>query len=139
MPDHTPYPVELVTPEGFAFQGDAQMLVAPGAAGQLGVLANHAPLVSVLTPGEVRITDEAGELHRFAVDDGFLQVRRSHALVLVGEAVAAEGIDVAEATRRLDAARAALEQAEAGAEGADEFAARRELGFAEALVKTARG
>lgn len=139
MPDHTPYPVELVTPEGFAFQGDAQMLVAPGAAGQLGVLANHAPLVSVLTPGEVRITDEAGELHRFAVDDGFLQVRRNHALVLVGEAVAAEGIDVAEANRRLDAARSALEQAEAGAEDADEFAARRELGFAEALVKTARG
>lgn len=139
MPDHTPYPVELVTPEGFAFQGDAQMLVAPGAAGQLGVLANHAPLVSVLTPGEVRITDEAGELHRFAVDDGFLQVRRNHALVLVGEAVAAEGIDVTEANRRLDAARSALEQAEAGAEDADEFAARRELGFAEALVKTARG
>lgn len=139
MPDHTPYPVDLVTPEGFAFQGDAQMLVAPGAAGQLGVLANHAPLVSVLTPGEVRITDEAGELHRFAVDDGFLQVRRNHALVLVGEAVAAEGIDVTEANRRLDAARSALEQAEAGAEDADEFAARRELGFAEALVKTARG
>jgi F-type H+-transporting ATPase subunit epsilon len=139
MPDYTPYPVELVTPEGFAFQGDAQMLVAPGAAGQLGVLANHAPLVSVLTPGEVRITDEAGELHRFAVDDGFLQVRQNRALVLVGEAVAAEGIDVSEATRRLDAARAALEQAEAGAEDADEYAARRELGFAEALVKTARG
>jgi F-type H+-transporting ATPase subunit epsilon len=137
MPDYTPYPVELVTPEGFAFQGDAQMLVAPGAAGQLGVLANHAPLGSLLTPGEVRITDEGGQLHRFAVDDGFLQVRQNRALVLVGEAVSADDIDAAEANRRLEAARAALEHAESGAEDADEYAARRELGFAEALVKTA--
>jgi F-type H+-transporting ATPase subunit epsilon len=139
MPDYTPYPVELVTPEGFAFQGDAQMLVAPGAAGQLGVLANHAPLVSLLLPGEVRITDQAGELHRFAVDEGFLQVRQNRALVLVGEAVSADHIDVSEARRRLETAREALEHAESGAEGTDEYAARREMGFAEALVKTAGG
>jgi F-type H+-transporting ATPase subunit epsilon len=137
MADYTPYPVELITPEGPAFSAAAQRLIAPGAAGQLGVLANHAPLISLITAGEVRITDEHGELHRFAVDDGFLQVRKNHALVLVGEAVAAGQIDGGDAARRLDEAQAALARAEGG--DGDIHAARREVGFATALVKTASG
>jgi F-type H+-transporting ATPase subunit epsilon len=137
VPEFTPYPVEVLTPEGFAYQGDAQRLVAPGVAGELGVLANHAPLISLLKPGELRITDEAGEVHRFAADDGFLQVRANRALVLVGEAVAAEQIDGGDAARRVDEARDALARAEQG--DGDAHAARRELGFAEALVRTARG
>ena len=59
--EHPPYPVELITPEGVAFAGNAEMLVVPGAAGDLGILANHAPLISLLKPGETRITDEAGD------------------------------------------------------------------------------
>ena len=59
MADHPAYPVELITPEGVAFAGDAEVLVVPGAAGELGILANHAPLISLLKPGETRITDEA--------------------------------------------------------------------------------
>ncbi|MGN6174656.1 MAG: ATP synthase F1 subunit epsilon [Streptosporangiaceae bacterium] len=137
MAQFTPYPVELMTPQGPAYQADAQRLIAPGAAGQLGVLANHAPLISLLDPGEVRITDEQGEVHRFAVDSGFLQVRKNQALVLVGEAVPADEIDAAEASRRLDDAQAALDRAEAG--DGDVHAARREFGFATALVKTAGG
>ena len=137
MAEFTPYPVELITPEGPAYSADAQRLIAPGAAGQLGVLANHAPLISLVTAGEVRITDEQGEVHRFAVDDGFLHVRKNHALVLVGEAMAAEQIDAGEAARRLDEAEAALARAEGG--DGDVHAARREVGFATALVKTASG
>ena len=135
MPE--PYPVELITPEGVAFEGDAEMLVVPGSAGQLGVLAHHAPLVSLLDPGETRITVSDGEVRRFATDTGFLQVRKNRAVVLVGEAVEAGGIDGRHATERLEAARAALERAEAG--DGDVHAARREVGFAEALVQTARG
>ena len=82
MPDYTPFPVELITPVGVAFSGDAQMLVVPGAAGELGILAHHAPLVSLLDPGVVRVTDEGGAVRRFAADDGFLQVRQNRALVL---------------------------------------------------------
>ena len=137
MPEFTPYPVELITPEGIAFSGDAERLVVPGAAGELGILANHAPLISLLEPGETRLTDAEGTLRRYATDDGFLQVRKNHALVLVGEAVAAEDIDASEAGRRLDEARAALERANGG--DGDVYAARREVGFAEALVKTAAG
>ena len=99
MPDYTPYPVELVTPEGVAFEGDAQMLVAPGAAGQLGVLANHAPLVSLLDAGRGADHRRRGRCTAFAVDDGFLQVRENRALVLVGEAVAADGIDAGRGPR----------------------------------------
>ena len=135
MAEHTPYRAELVTPDGVAFAGDVQIAILPGAAGELGILANHAPLVSTLDPGVVSLTDADGATHRFATDEGYVQVRRSRALVLVGEAVAAERIDASEARSRLDRAREALEQAEAGA--GDVHAARREAGFAKALVKTA--
>ena len=137
MPEFTPYPVELITPEGIAFSGDAERLVVPGTAGELGILANHGPLVSLLRPGETRLTDADGTVRRYATDDGYVQVRKNHALVLVGEAVPAESIDAGAAARRLDAAQAALDRA-VGGDG-DVHAARRELGFAEALVKTASG
>ena len=133
MPDHPPYPVELITPEGVAFTGDAEMLVVPGAAGELGILANHAPLISLLKPGETRITDEQGGVTRYATDDGYLQVRQNRAVVLVGEAVEATSIDAGEASRRLDEARSALERAESG--DGDIYAARRVAAFAEALTK----
>jgi F-type H+-transporting ATPase subunit epsilon len=132
-----PYPVELITPEGVAFEGDAEMVVVPGSAGQLGVLAHHAPLVSLLDPGETRITDGEGQVRRFVTDSGYLQVRKNRAIVLVAEAVEAGGIDTAEVTARLERARAALERAEGG--DGDVHAARREVGFAEALEKSARG
>jgi F-type H+-transporting ATPase subunit epsilon len=137
MAQYAHYPVELVTPEGVAFSGDAEMLVVPGAAGELGILANHAPLVSLLRSGETRLTDAEGNVRRYATDDGYVQVRQNHAVVLVGEAVPAESIDAGEAARRLDAAQAALDRA-IGGDG-DVHAARREVGFAEALVKTAAG
>jgi F-type H+-transporting ATPase subunit epsilon len=137
VPDFTPYPVELITPEGVAFSGDAERLVVPGVAGLLGILANHAPLVSMLKPGETHLTTAEGTVLRFATDDGYVQVRHNRALVLVGEAVPADSISASDAARRLEEARAALERAEAG-EG-DVYAARRVLGFAEALAKTASG
>jgi len=71
--EFTPYPVELITPEGIAFSGDAERLVVPGAAGELGILANHAPLISLLEPGETRLTDADGTVRRYATDDGPLK------------------------------------------------------------------
>ena len=137
MAQYAHYPVELVTPEGVAFSGDAEMLVVPGAAGELGILAHHAPLVSLLRSGETRLTDAEGNVRRYATDDGYVQVRQNRAVVLVGEAVDAEAIDASEASRRLEEARSALEQAEGG-DGGDVYAARREAAFAEALTKVAQ-
>jgi F-type H+-transporting ATPase subunit epsilon len=135
--EFTLYPVELITPEGVTYSGEAERLVVPGASGELGILANHAPLISLLKPGETRLTDAEGTVRRYATDDGYVQVRKNHALVLVGEAVPAESIDAAAAARRLDEAQAALDRA-VGGDG-DEHAARREVGFAEALVRAAQG
>ena len=137
MPEYSLYPVEVITPEGVAFSGDAEKLIVPGAAGDLAILANHAPLVSLLDPGETHLTDAEGTVRRYATDDGYVHVRDNHAVVLVGAAVSAESIDAADAARRLDEAQAAFERAESG--DGDVSAARRELGFAEALVKTAAG
>ncbi|MGH3140476.1 MAG: ATP synthase F1 subunit epsilon [Gaiellales bacterium] len=135
MPEHPPYPVEVITPEGVVFAGNAEILVVPGAAGDLGILSNHAPLISLLQPGETRITDEAGDVKRYATDDGYVQVRQNRAVVLVGEAVDGGSIDAAEAAKRLEEAREALERAEGG--DGDVFAARRAAAFAEALAKVA--
>ena len=135
MAEHPSYPVEVITPEGVAFAGNAEILVVPGAAGDLGILSNHAPLISLLKPGETRITDETGDVKRYATDDGYVQVRQNRAVVLVGEAIDAESIDASEASRRLDEAREALERAEGG--DGDVYAARRAAAFAEALAKVA--
>ncbi len=132
MAEYTPYPVELITPEGSAFSDDAQQVIAPGSAGKLGILANHAPLVSLLDAGVLQIIDAGGKTLRFATSAGFLQVRENRALVLVGEAVASDQIDAGEARTRLEEAQAAVESA---AED-DVDSARRELAFAEALVAT---
>jgi F-type H+-transporting ATPase subunit epsilon len=135
MAEHPPYPVELITPEGVAFSGDAEMLVVPGAAGDLGILANHAPLISLLKPGETRITDDVGTVKRYATDDGYVQVRANRAVVLVGEALDADSIEAGEAARRVEEAREALERAEGG--DGDVYAARRAAAFAEAVAKIA--
>ena len=94
-------------------------------------------LVSLLRAGETRVTTPDGDVRRYATDDGYLQVRRNHALVLVSDAVSSDSIDVGEAQRRLEEAQAELERASAG--DGDVDAARRAVDFAEALVKTASG
>ena len=137
MAEYTPYQVEMITPEGPAFAGEAQIVIVPGAAGQLGVLANHAPLVSPLLPGETRVKDAGGTVHDFATSGGYIQVRKNEALVLVGEAVRREDIDAVEARERLQRAGEALERARAG-EG-DLYRAEREARFADVLVRVAGG
>jgi F-type H+-transporting ATPase subunit epsilon len=105
------FDLSLVTPEGAAFEGEAEMLIVPGAAGEIGVLARHAPLVAMLQAGETRVK-AGGEWTFFATGPGFFKVQRDRALVLVDDAVRAKDIDVEEARRDVEAARAALERAE---------------------------
>jgi F-type H+-transporting ATPase subunit epsilon len=147
MPEYTPYPVEMITPEGPVFDGEAQMIVVPGAEGQLGILSRHAPLISVLDPGETHIVDESGDMHRYATGSGFVEVHGNHAVVLVDEAVPATDIDVADAEARLERARQELERLRAGGgedgdgdEGrGDRYRLELEVEFAENLVRVARG
>ena len=98
----TRFQLEVVTPDRTVFSGEVVSLVAPAAAGYLGVLANHAPLLTGLGLGEARATDAEGRDVHFAVSGGFLQVADNHAIMLADAAERADEIDIAraEAARR---------------------------------------
>jgi F-type H+-transporting ATPase subunit epsilon len=127
------FDLSVVTPEGTVFEGEAQMLIVPGAAGEIGVLARHAPLVAMLKSGEIRVKSGGG-WQSFAAGPGYCKVQQDRAIVLVDDAVRAEEIDVTEARREVEEARALLERAEAGEEGIDRWVAEQRLRHAENKV-----
>lgn len=130
------FDLSVVTPEGTAFEGEAQMLIVPGAAGEIGVLARHAPLVAMLKAGEIRVREQ-GEWQSFAAGPGYFKVQQDRAIVLVDDAVRAEEIDVEQARREVEEARTLLERADAGEEGIDRWHAEQRLRHAENKVAVA--
>jgi F-type H+-transporting ATPase subunit epsilon len=130
------FDLSVVTPEGSVFDGEAQMLVVPGAAGEIGVLARHAPLVAMLKAGEIRVKSN-GEWQSFAAGPGYFKVQQDRAIVLVDDAVRAEDIDVEEARRQAEEARALLERVDAGEEGIDRWVAEQRLRHAENKIAVA--
>ena len=125
--------LSLVTPEGAAFEGEAEMVIVPGEAGEIGVLARHAPLVAMLRAGSTRIyVDRAsGEVEEFATGSGFFKVEQDRALALVDDAVNAQHIDDARAREQLEAARAELERVEQGESDADRWQLEQRIRHAE--------
>jgi F-type H+-transporting ATPase subunit epsilon len=115
------FDVALVTPEGDAFRGDAEMLIVPGAAGEIGVLARHAPLVATLKAGSTRIHLGGNEVLEFATGPGFFQVQLDRAIALVDDAVDVKQIDDDRAREQLESARAELERVDAGESTADRW------------------
>jgi F-type H+-transporting ATPase subunit epsilon len=124
------FDLSLVTPDGAAFEGEAEMVIVPGAAGEIGVLARHAPLVAMLKAGEIRVKAE-GQWQAFAAGPGYFKVQQDRALVLVDDAVRAEDIDVEEARRGAEAARALLQRIDAGEEEGDRWQVEQRLRHAE--------
>jgi len=135
--EHT-FDLALVTPEGAAFEGEAQMVVVPGDAGEIGVLARHAPLVALLLAGETRVKSE-GEWQSFATGPGYFKVQKDRAIALVDDAVKADDIEPGAARREVEEARALLERAEAGEEGIDRWVAEQRLRHAENKLSIAGG
>jgi F-type H+-transporting ATPase subunit epsilon len=121
MADHPLFSVSVVTPEGAAFDGEAEMLIVPGAAGEIGVLARHAPLVAMLKAGSTRVHIGDGTVQEFATGPGFFQVLEDRAIALVDDAVKADDIDDARAQRQLEEAQAELERVESGDSTADRW------------------
>jgi F-type H+-transporting ATPase subunit epsilon len=117
------FSVSLVTPEGSAFEGDIEMLVVPGADGEIGVLARHAPLVALLNAGSTRIYRDrsSGDVLEFATGPGFFKVEQDRALALVDDAVEARQIDDARAREQLETAQAELQRLESGESDADRW------------------
>ena len=135
MADHPLFSVSVVTPEGAAFDGDAEMLIVPGAAGEIGVLARHAPLVALLKAGSTRVHLGDGQIQEFATGPGFFQVLEDRAIALVDDAVTADDIDAAVAQRQLDEAQAELERVESGDSTADRWQLEQRIRHAENMLK----
>ncbi|HUK93502.1 MAG TPA: ATP synthase F1 subunit epsilon [Gaiellaceae bacterium] len=133
MADKHLFSVSLVTPEGPAFEGEAEMLVVPGADGEIGVLARHAPLVALLNAGSTRVyrDRDAEDVLEFATGPGFFKVEQDRALALVDDAVEAREIDQARAQGQLEEARAELERVESGVSDADRWQLEQRIRHAE--------
>ena len=112
-----------MTPDGAAFEGEVEMIVVPGEAGEIGVLARHAPLVAMLKAGSTRIyrNRAADDVVEFATGPGFFKVEQDRALALVDDAVDAKHIDDARARKQLEDAQAELERIERGESDADRW------------------
>ena len=117
------FDLSLVTPDGPAFEGEVEMLIVPGAAGEIGVLARHAPLIATLKAGSTRIyVDRDSEaVKEYATGPGFFKVEVDRAIALVDAAVAADEIDEQRAREQLEAAKRELEKVERGESTADRW------------------
>jgi F-type H+-transporting ATPase subunit epsilon len=116
------FSVSLVTPDGPAYEGEAEMLIVPGADGEIGVLARHAPLVAMLNAGSTRVHIRRGQdIQEFATGPGFFKVEQDRALALVDDAVHAKEIDEERARKQLEDAQAELARIEAGESDADRW------------------
>ena len=131
MADHPLFSISVVTPEGAAFEGDAEMLIVPGAAGEIGVLARHAPLVAMLKAGSTRVHIGDGQIQEFATGPGFFQVLEDRAIALVDDAVAASEIDGARAQEQLEAAQAELDALDSDASAGDRWQIEQRIRHAE--------
>jgi F-type H+-transporting ATPase subunit epsilon len=130
---HPKFDVALVTPEGEAYRGEAEMLVVPGVAGEIGVLARHAPLVATLKAGSTRVylDRENKDVLEFATGPGFFKVELDNAIALVDDAVDVKEIDDARAQQQLEAAKAELEKVEKGESTADRWQLEQRIQHAE--------
>jgi F-type H+-transporting ATPase subunit epsilon len=100
--------VDIVSAEGEIFSGDATMVFAPAREGDLGIYPRHAPLLSLLKAGEVRVQTPDGEQHFFFVGGGALEVQPHKVTVLADTALRAKDIDEAAAIAAKQRAEAAL-------------------------------
>ena len=136
-PERRTFSISLVTPDGPAWEGEAQMIIVPGAAGEIGVLARHAPLVAMLKAGSTRIHVGPSQVLEFATGPGFFKVELDRALALVDDAVDARHIDRERAQAQLEAARAELERLERGESEADRWQLEQRIRHAENQLSVA--
>jgi len=133
----TPFTVEVLTPEGEAFNDEVEMLSTRTAVGSIGVLANHQPLLTLLDPTELRLYRSESDVLRFAQGEGFLQMSGTHALVLVDEVFPVDELDASTMSERLREAEQRLERAEEDTE--EQRQAQREQRRYAAFAKLAEG
>ncbi|MCS6776910.1 MAG: F0F1 ATP synthase subunit epsilon [Chloroherpetonaceae bacterium] len=104
----TTFPLELVTPERMLFSDQVQMVRAPGVEGSFGVLAHHAPMLTELTTGLIKLVLADGREAFIATSGGFLQVTREKVIILADTAELSEEIDIERARAAAERARQRL-------------------------------
>jgi len=110
---HTPFPVAILTPDGEVFSDEVEMVSTRTAVGSIGILANHAPLLAMLDPAELRLhRSEGGDVLRFAQAEGYLQVAHDGSvLLLVEEARETDSLNASDLKERLQQAERELQDA----------------------------
>jgi len=129
--------VEVLTPEGEVFSGEARQVSTRTEVGQIGILANHAPLLAALQPTELRLKLSDSETVRYAQAHGWLQVYGNRARLLIEEAIAPEDLDPATLKEQLSDAEQRL--AEHDDDSGDSVRARKDRDRAEAFLAIAQG
>lgn len=125
--------VDIVSAEGEIYSGEAAMVFAPALLGEIGIAPRHAPLLTILKPGEVRVTTTDGEELFFFVSGGAIEVQPHMVTVLADTAMRAKDIDEAAALEAKQRAEEALQNRETEL---DLAAAQGELAAAMAQLKT---
>jgi F-type H+-transporting ATPase subunit epsilon len=127
--------VEIVTPERIVYTNEVRMVVAPTIDGEIGILPLHAPLVSPLDPGEIRVMYGDDQVEWFAISGGYIQVYEDKVIILADQAAASSQIDVERASQALERARARL--SELPEDETEASACMEELNWCEAQVSVA--
>lgn len=110
---HTPFQVAILTPDGEVFSDEVEMVSTRTAVGSIGILANHAPLLAMLDPAELRLhRSEGGDVLRFAQAEGYLQVAHDGSvLLLVEEARETDSLNASDLKERLQQGERELQDA----------------------------
>jgi F-type H+-transporting ATPase subunit epsilon len=137
MAAHTKFKVEILTPEGEVFNDEVEMISTRTTVGEIGILANHAPVLGMLEPTELRVYVTESEVLRFAQSEGYMQVGGNHAMLLVQDLQKPDELDTGTLRERLSEAERELEQA--GDDTERRRVALREQKRLQAFLKVAEG
>lgn len=130
--------LSIVTPEKIFFEADIRSLIVPGTEGYLGVLSNHAPLITALHPGKIEFRDIDDKQHFLAVTSGFLEVSSNVATLLADAVEETEELDLKRAEAARDRAWEMLKAAASGDKHIDIPRARASLERAQNRIKIYR-
>lgn len=113
---HTPYTLEILTPEGLVYSGEVEFVSSRTETGSIGIYARHQPLLALLAPTELRVTLPGGEIKRFVQGEGYVQVSDERVLLLVEEALEEDQVDVEAIQAKLEKSEALAAASEEGSE-----------------------
>ena len=113
---HTKFKCQVLTPEGEVFNDEVEMVSTRTGVGSLGILANHAPLMGMLEPTELRLYKTESDVVRYAQSEGYLQMAENECLLLVEDAIPPDRLNPSELEESLRACEQEVERADEGSE-----------------------